>query len=160
MTLSATHCFRRGRLSIRRGSVLLGAAAKPQRGIEMKIALWIVQGLLAFAFLAAGGMKLATPVDQLLANGMTFVEYVPALLVRFIGLSEVAGALGLILPAATGIQPKLTPLAASLLALVMVLAVLTHIALGEWGGLGAPIVLGGLSAFVAWGRFVKAPIAS
>lgn len=126
----------------------------------MHIALWIVQVLLAFAFLGAGGMKLATPVDQLLANGMTFVQHTPELGVRFIGLSEAAGALGLVLPAALRIQPWLTPLAAALLAVVMVLALFTHIALGEWGGLAAPIVLGGLSAFVAWGRHKAVPIAA
>ena len=125
----------------------------------MRIALWSLQALLALAFLGAGLAKLTQPMDALLASGMTFVEHMPEGLVRFIGVSEVAGALGLVLPAATRIQPRLTPIAAGALALVMVLAVLTHVALGEWAALGAPIVLGGLAAFVAWGRWVKAPIA-
>jgi hypothetical protein len=126
----------------------------------MNVALWVVQGLLALVFLFAGGMKLATPIDQLIANGMTAVEYMPAALVRFIGLSEVAGGLGLILPAALRIQPKLTPLAAGALAFVMVLAVATHLWLGEVQAIGAPLVLGLLAAFVAWGRSAKRPIAS
>ncbi|MCB9764322.1 MAG: DoxX family protein [Alphaproteobacteria bacterium] len=124
----------------------------------MNVALWIVQLLLAFAFLGAGGFKLVTPIEELLANGMAFVEHVPALLVRFIGLSEVAGALGLVLPAATRIQPKLTPIAASLLVVVMVLAALTHVVMNDLAGIAPSIVLGALSAFVAWGRFTKAPI--
>jgi putative oxidoreductase len=126
--------------------------------LTMNIALWIVQALLALAFLMAGGMKLVVPIDQLLANGMTLVEQVPVALIRFIGLSEVAGALGLILPAALRIQPKLTPLAAAALAFVMLLAVITHAWLGE--AFGAPLVLGLLAMFVAWGRSAKQPISS
>lgn len=125
----------------------------------MNIALWIIQALLAFAFLLAGGMKLAFPIEDLVANGMTAVEHMPAALVRFIGLSEVAGALGLILPAALRIKPKLTPIAAGALAFVMVLAVLTHLWLGEPEAIGAPLLIGLLCAFVAWGRSTKQAIA-
>lgn len=124
----------------------------------MHLALWAVQALLALAFLAAGGMKLATPIDQLLANGMTFVAYTPEPLVRFIGASEVAGALGLILPSALRLAPRLTPLAAALLAVVMVLAAGAHLSHGEAPMVLPNIVLGGLSAFVAWGRLRRAPI--
>lgn len=126
----------------------------------MNIGLWIVQALLAFAFLAAGGMKLSVPIEELLANGMTFVEHVPEGLVRFIGLSEALGAIGLIVPAATKIAPKLTPIAAALLVVVMGLAAATHISLGEFGAIVPNIVLGSLAAFVAWGRWVKVPIAA
>jgi putative oxidoreductase len=125
----------------------------------MNIALWIVQALLALAFLLAGAMKLAMPVDALLQNGMTFVEHMPAALVRLIGAAEVAGALGLILPSALRIKPKLTPLAAAALAFVMALAAITHVVLGELGALGAPIMLGSLAAFVAWGRSTNQAIA-
>ena len=124
----------------------------------MNIALWILQSLLAIAFVMAGGMKIVTPIDQLVKSGMLFAQDSPVWLIRFIGVSEVAGALGLILPAALKIQPKLTPIAAALLSLVMVLAVGTHVMRGEMAALGAPIVLALLSGFVAWGRFVKAPI--
>jgi putative oxidoreductase len=136
------------------------AALKNTQETVMHIALWIVQALLAFAFLMAGGMKMAAPISELLANGMTFVEHTPEALVRFIGVAEFAGALGLILPSALRIQPKLTPIAAGLLAVVMVLGAGTHVMLGEFSALGAPIVLGGLSAFVAWGRWTSKPIAA
>lgn len=126
----------------------------------MNIALWLVQALLAFAFLAAGGMKLAMPVETLIENGMNYANHTPWWLVKFIGLAEVAGALGLVLPAATKIQPKLTPIAASALVVVMALAAVTHVALGEWGALVPPLVLGSLAAFVAWGRFKAVPIHS
>jgi putative oxidoreductase len=132
------------------------AGARPGRGLH--IALWIAQGLLALAFLGAGMMKLVTPIEEL-AKGMSFIAHSGPALVRFIGLSEAAGALGLILPAATRIKPGLTPLAALGLTVVMALVLVTHLVLGEYGGAGAPIVLGGLAAFVAWGRWKKAPIA-
>lgn len=124
----------------------------------MNIALWIVQGLMAFAFFGAGFMKLTTPVPDLIAAGMGgWVADSPELLIRFIGLSEVLGALGLILPGATKIQPWLTPLAAACLALVMVLAGATHAAYGELGSLVPNAVLFGMTAFVAWGRFKAVP---
>lgn len=124
----------------------------------MNLALWAVQALLALAFLAAGSMKLAVPVDQLLANGMSFVAYTPEALVRFIGACEVAGALGLVLPSALRVAPRLTPLAAALLALVMLLAAGTHLTHGEAPMVVANAVLGGLAAFVAWGRLRRAPV--
>lgn len=125
----------------------------------MNVLLWVLQGLLALAFGMAGGMKLFTPIDQLVANGMGFAADAP-MLVRFIGLSEFLGAVGLILPSALKIQPKLTPIAAALLAFVMVLAAGTHIMMNDLPGLGAPVVLGLMCAFVAWGRALKAPIAA
>lgn len=124
----------------------------------LHVGLWIVQGLLAFAFLGAGAMKLSQPIDALLQGGMTFVTYTPEALVRFIGLSEVLGAVGLLAPSALRIQPRLTGIAAALLALVMVLAAGAHLTHGEAPMIVPNIVLGGLSAFVAWGRLVKAPI--
>jgi hypothetical protein len=78
--------------------------------------------------------------------------------VRFIGLSEVLGAIGLVLPAATRLFPWLTGVAGAALAVVMVLAAGTHATHGEFGNLVPVAVLGGLSTFVAWGRLVRAPI--
>jgi hypothetical protein len=89
---------------------------------------------------------------------MIWVNAVPVGLVRFIGASELAGALGLILPAATRIKPSLTPLAASGLIVVMVLAAAFHASRGELQALPINFVLGGLAAFVAWGRFRRAPV--
>ena len=90
---------------------------------------------------------------------MPWVADAPSFLPLFIGASEVLGALGLILPSAFRVQLRLTPIAAACLVLVMVLAAATHIMYGELGALPVNVTLGGLAAFVAWGRFVKAPIA-
>ena len=124
----------------------------------MHIALWVVQVLLAVGFFMAGGTKVAQPIEEL-AKQMAFVNEMPAFMVRFIGLSEVLGAIGLIVPAATRIKPELTKIAAGLLALVMLLAFLSHFVLTSDPSHAPPsLVLGLLSAFVAWGRHKKAPI--
>ena len=78
---------------------------------------------------------------------------------RFIGLSEIAGAIGLVLPALTRIKPILTAWAAVGLTTIMVLAMIMHAVRGELGALPMNAVLGGMAAFVAWGRFRWAPIA-
>jgi hypothetical protein len=128
-------------------------------GKGLHVGLWVVQGLLAAAFGMAGAMKAFTPIPELAAS-LPWAAEVPAALVRFIGVAELAGALGLVLPAATRIQPRLTALAASGIVLVMLLASLFHLSRGEAGALPVNFVLGGLAAFVAWGRARKAPIAS
>ncbi len=130
--------------------------SSPRGGLH--VSLWVVQALLGLAFLGAGFMKLTTPVDQLVANGMNWVTYTPEPLVRFIGLSELLGAIGLVAPSATRIQPRLTALAALGLVVVMVLAAITHATHGEAAVVPVNVVLGGLAGFVAWGRGVKAPI--
>jgi uncharacterized membrane protein YphA (DoxX/SURF4 family) len=109
--------------------------------------LWTLQALLAFIFLFAGSMKLALPIEMLTAQ-----MPLPGLLVRFIGVCEVAGALGLILPGLTRIQHKLTPLAACGLVVIMVGAVV--LTAGSQGVAGAvvPFVVGVLAVFVASGR--------
>ncbi|MFN8446041.1 MAG: DoxX family protein [Caldilineaceae bacterium] len=121
----------------------------------MNIVLWIVQILLLVAFGAAGAMKLSQPIDGL-AAAMAWVTAMPALVVRFIGLAEVAGALGVVLPQATKIQPKLTAWAGVGLATVMGLATIFHITRGEFGNIVPTLILGALAAFVAWGRWSKA----
>jgi len=138
------------------GSPLSNTATQPSKGLH--ITLWVVQALLAFAFIGAGLMKLTTPIDQL-AQKMAWVTATPAPLVRFIGFAEFMGALGLILPAVTRIKPFLTGLAGVGLATVMVLAMGMHVTRGEFPMLVGPVVLGSLAAFVAWGRLKKAPIA-
>ena len=119
----------------------------------MNIVLWIIAGLLALAFLAAGAMKLAQPRAKLAASGMAWTEDFSDAAVKGIGALEVLGALGLILPAALDIAPVLTPLAAVGLALVMAGAVVVHLRRGETGAVGAPIVLGLLALLVAVLRF-------
>jgi uncharacterized membrane protein YphA (DoxX/SURF4 family) len=122
------------------------------------IALWAVQLLLAFAFGAAGFMKLTTPIADMGAM-MNWVTVTPEWLVRFIGLVEILGALGMILPAATRILPWLTPLAALGFMVIQVLAIGLHASLGETAmTLPVNLVLLALSAFVAWGRWRKSPI--
>ncbi|XXF78749.1 DoxX family protein [Myxococcaceae bacterium GXIMD 01537] len=130
-------------------------AQRPSRGLH--IALWCAQVLLAAMFLMAGFMKSMTPIPEL-AQKIPWVSELPGL-VRFIGVSELAGGLGLILPALTRVRPGLTALAGACLTLVMVLAAGYHVMKGEFASLPVNFVLGGLCAFVAWGRFRKAPIA-
>ncbi|MDN5726655.1 MAG: DoxX family protein [Propionibacteriales bacterium] len=93
----------------------------------MPVALWIVNGILAAAFLAAGLMKLLRPREALVRAGMSFAGDTPPAAVKAIGAVEVLGALGLILPRATGIAPVLTPLAAVGLAVTMVGAIIVHV---------------------------------
>ncbi|MBK9261048.1 MAG: DoxX family protein [Polyangiaceae bacterium] len=123
----------------------------------MHIGLWVAQVLLALVFLGAGLLKSFTPVAELQTK-MAWIKDGMDPLVRFIGVTEVLGALGMILPTATRIKPWLTPLAAVGLALTMVLAAMTHWQLGEYPGIVTNVVLGGLAAFVAWGRFGKAKV--
>ncbi len=130
--------------------------AKPSKGLH--IGLWVAQILLALAFGMAGSAKLASPIAALAAQGMTFVTTMPEGLVRFIGLSEVAGALGMLLPALTRIKPVLTAWAGVGLSTVMVLAIGYHLSHGEAAHVAPPLVLLALAAFVAWGRFKAAPI--
>ena len=119
------------------------------------IGLWVAQVLLAIGFGMAGFMKLTTPYANL-AQKMAWARHTPEALVKFIGVMELAGVLGLILPAATRFKPFLTPLAASCFVVLMVLAIGLHISIGE---MPAPnFVLGGIAALVAWGRWRKAPI--
>jgi len=121
----------------------------------MNIVLWIIQILVAAAFGLFGFMKVSQPVDALAAM-MPWVTAVPALLVPLIGVAELAGALGMILPRLTKIQPNLTAYAGVGLALVMVLASAFHITRGEFGNLPINLVLLVLSAVVAYGRWPRA----
>ena len=137
-------------------SVRVSGDVRPSKALHL--GLWVVQGLLGAMFLAVGAMKATQPI-AVLVDTLGWPAAVPAALVRFIGVAELLGALGLILPAATRVKPMLTPLAGVGLAMVMLLATIFHISHGELGALPIPLVLGGLAAFVAWGRAAKAPIA-
>src|SRR4051812_48729728 len=124
-----------------------GWSARQEAGMNRNRALWIVQGLLAAVFLFAGGMKLITPVEVL-----SVMSPFPGEFIRFIGVCEVLGAAGLILPVALRILPGLTALAAAGLVVIMVGATVTTLAIG--GGVMAlpTVVLGLLAALVAYGR--------
>jgi len=93
----------------------------------MLIAFWIVAGLAAFAFLGAGIMKLVRPVPALKTAGMNWVDDFSVPSVKLIALAEAVGALGLILPAWTGILPILSPIAAVCLTVIMAGAVVVHV---------------------------------
>jgi putative oxidoreductase len=123
----------------------------------LNVALWAAQLALAVFFGYAGLLKIAQPIS-VLAEAFVWPAHVPAPLVRFIGISELSGALSLILPAVTRIRPGLAPLAGTGLAVLMVCAAIFHIARGELASLPTNIALGALAAFVAWGRFTRAPI--
>ncbi len=118
----------------------------------MNIALWIVAGVLALAFLAAGLMKVSQPKEKL-ATSMGWVDDFSPGTVKFIGTMEILGAIGLILPAATGIAPVLTPLAATGLAITMILAAIVHGRRGEPQMIIVNAVLLVLALFVAIMRF-------
>jgi DoxX-like family len=116
-------------------------------------ALWIVQGLLAAVFLFAGGAKLVLPPDQL-AGPVTL----PVSFLRFIGVCEVLGALGLILPGLLRIRRGLTPLAAVGLIIIMIGAIVISLMAGQLGPAIVSLVVGVLAAFVAYGRWRVAPL--
>jgi hypothetical protein len=100
-------------------------------------------------------MKVSTPATELAKMAAGF----PVAFLRFIGIAELAAAIGLILPALTRISPVLTPLAASGLVVVMASAATLHLVRGQFQELAVVLVLGALASFVAWGRFKRAPIA-
>jgi uncharacterized membrane protein YphA (DoxX/SURF4 family) len=120
----------------------------------MNIALWIVQILLALAFLLAGSMKVSQPIDKLKKN----MNWTTPGIVRLVGTLEILGGLGLILPAVTHILPWLTPVAAVGLVLTMIGAAIVHVRLKEFSGLAAPIILLLLALFIVYGRFLLVPL--
>ena len=115
----------------------------------MNIALWIIQALLAALFLLAGGTKLILPIDEM-TRQMPIA--LPGWFLRFIGAAELLGGLGLVLPWLTGIKPKLTPLAAAGLVIIMIGATVLTLMTGEILMALFPLVVGILCAFVAYGR--------
>lgn len=118
----------------------------------MNVFLWILQGLLAAMFLMAGVMKATQPKEKI-AEKLPWAEDYSAGTVRFIGIVELLAAVGLILPAALGILPVLTPLAATGLAVVMVLAMNVHRRRNEPGAIAFNAAILVVAVVVAWGRF-------
>ncbi|MCO4747642.1 MAG: DoxX family protein [Proteobacteria bacterium] len=131
-------------------------ADKPNKLVHY--GLWASQVLLALVFLMAGGMKLVTSQPDLVEAGMAWAGRIPEPGGKIIGLLEVLGAIGLIVPAATKIKPVLTPIAAACLALTMLVAGAEHAVAGELEALPANIVLGLFSAGIAVGRIKLSPI--
>ncbi|MBX3163366.1 MAG: DoxX family protein [Bacteroidetes bacterium] len=130
-----------------------------QKPKALHISLWIAQVILAAMFLMAGTMKSTQPIEEL-GKSLPWVNDVSAGLVRFIGISELLGGIGLLLPALLRIKPILTPLAALGLFAIMVFAFVYHITKGEYQALGFNVILAAIAFFIAWGRYKKVPIAA
>ena len=119
----------------------------------MNTVLWVIQIVLAVAFLGSGVMKVARTREQLKATGMGWVDSYSANAVRLIGVVEILAAIGLVLPALLDIAPILVPLAATGLAIIMIGAIITHARRKEYPVVGMNVVLLILALIVAWGRF-------
>lgn len=124
----------------------------------MKYVLWIVQILLALLFLFSGGIKLVLPTETLIAMGPPNQVVLPGAFIKFIGVCEVLGGLGLVLPSLLRIRPGLTPLAAVGLIIIMIGALVIDIIAHGMAGAVVPVVTGLLLGFVAYGRTRLAPI--
>jgi hypothetical protein len=128
----------------------------------MKTALWTVQALWGVFFSITGFGKILWYKPALWNQALHEVPWlsaVPQDLSIFIGVSEFLGGVGLILPAMTGVKPKLTPFAAIGLTLVMIFAAVFHIVRGEYNFVPINVVLGGVAAFIAYERLLVRPIA-
>lgn len=123
----------------------------------MTYVLWIIQVLLALLFLFAGGTKLVLPIETLTSMGSPNQVVLPGWLLRFIGVCEVLGALGLVLPGLLKIKPALTWIAATGLVIIMLGAVAVTIAGDGVAASIVPFVVAVLCAFVAYGRCRLAP---
>lgn len=120
----------------------------------MEIALWIAQVLLGVGFLGVG-FSHAFRFEQVAVNPRTsWARHVGRSNLRVIGLLEIAGAIGVIVPAVTGFVPWLASLAAVGLVLLMLAAAVFHVRRGEKAAIAPNAVLGVIAAFVAWGRYV------
>lgn len=123
----------------------------------LHIGLWIAQALFGLMFILAGVSKAMQPIEAL-AESMPWVTEVSQGLVRFIGVSELLGGLGLLLPSILRIKPNLTALAALGLAAVMLLAAGFHATRGEYSLIGVNAFMMAVALFIAWGRSKKVPI--
>jgi hypothetical protein len=119
--------------------------------------VWIVQIVLALGFAQSGFVKGSQPIAKLRARG-NWPNHISPPVIRLIGSLEILGALGLIVPKATGYLPWLTPVAAVGLALTMIGAILMHVRLHEAKAVGVPVVLLLLALFIAVGYVVFVPV--
>ncbi|MGY3453834.1 DoxX family protein [Bradyrhizobium sp. USDA 4353] len=129
-----------------------------QPSLALRIGLWAAQALLFALFAFAGVTKLFTPIPEL-SQMMPWAGEYPVGFVRTLGLIDLAGGLGILLPSLTRIMPRLTVLAALGCTILQVFAFVFHISRGEGAVTPLNIVLLALSLFVLWGRNSKAPIA-
>ncbi len=128
-------------------------SARTGRGLS--IGLWVVQGLLFLVFAGTGAWKLLSPVPALAAK-FPWMGQVPEWFMRATGVVDLLGGLGVLLPALTGIRPGLTPLAALGCAVLQVCAIAFHVSRGEAANTPFNLLLLALSAFVFWGRRLRA----
>jgi uncharacterized membrane protein YphA (DoxX/SURF4 family) len=119
----------------------------------MNIALWIIAGLLGAGFLASGAMKLLQPKDKLVASGVDFLEGFSPGSIKVIGVLEILGAAGLILPAALDIAPVLVPLAAVGLVVMVIGAIIAQLRRHDTHAMVANLAMIALAGFLVWGRF-------
>ena len=129
--------------------------------VIVNLALWIIAGVLAFVFAGSGTMKLVQSKEKLVASstGGWAADWSPGA-IKLVGVAEILGAIGLILPAALHIAPILVPLAAVGLILVMIGAAVVHSRRHELPNVAINAVLLVLAAFVAWGRFGPLPFSA
>jgi uncharacterized membrane protein YphA (DoxX/SURF4 family) len=132
------------------------SASSSGRGVN--VMLWIAQVLVSLTFIASGYVKFTTPIPEL-AKMMPWTGQLPVAFVRFIGLVDFTGGIGILLPALTRIKPRLTVLAALGCTVLQILATIFHLSRGEANVTPLNFVLLTLSVFVLWGRGKKAPIA-
>ena len=121
----------------------------------MNRALWIVQGLLAALFVFAAAAKFVTPAEAMVRQMPVPLS---VMFVKFIGVCELLGAAGLILPGLLGIRPGLTPLAAAGLVIIMIGAITITVMGGQAGQALFPAMVGLLAGFIAYGRWKLVPI--
>jgi hypothetical protein len=133
--------------------------ATPSTSNGLRISLWSSQAIVSAVFCLAGYTKLTTPIGELSAM-MPWTGDVAPGFVRFIGLVDLAGGIGILLPALTGVRPGLTVLAAIGCVLLQIIAFGFHVSRGEFSVLPLNVLLFTLSAFVLWGRTKKATVAS
>lgn len=133
-----------------------------RRGIDWwSVALWTIQAFLAFMFFYAGLMKTTRSPEGLVELGWAWATSLPAWFIVVLGVVEILGAIGIILPAASRILPWLTPLAAGGMAIVQISAMILHAVRGETAGtVGLNLVLFVLALTVIWGRLIKRRVAA
>jgi putative oxidoreductase len=124
---------------------------------SLNITIWIVQGITATLMVISAFMKIATPISKLSARWKWTGE-LPETVVRLLGVLDLLGGIGIIVPALLKIKPGLTPLAALGVVLLMTSASVFHISRGEASVIGFNIILMLLASFIAWGRYKKLPI--
>jgi uncharacterized membrane protein YphA (DoxX/SURF4 family) len=122
----------------------------------MNVALWIIQVLLALLFVFSGVMKFVMPVEEMTKQ----MPMMPGWFLHFIGVAEILGGLGLVLPGLLRVRPGLTPLAAAGLVIILIGAVVTTAIVGPLLMTLLPLTVGVLTAFVAYGRWRLVPLGS